>query len=84
MSQKLDIVIIGAGNAGFGVSQIAEANGNSIAFFPFMGRAGQLDPREYQPPENPADLSIESISLHAQGRDDISHWNQDAGALSQG
>ena len=32
MSQKFEIVIIGAGNAGFGVSQIAEANGNSIAF----------------------------------------------------
>lgn len=32
MSQKYDIVIIGAGNAGFGVSQIAQAAGKSIAF----------------------------------------------------
>ena len=52
--------------------------------FPFMGRAGQLDPREYQLPENPANLAIRAISLQAQGRDDISHWDQDAGAFSQG
>ncbi|MEM7562560.1 MAG: NAD(P)/FAD-dependent oxidoreductase [Pseudomonadota bacterium] len=32
MSQKYDIVIIGAGNAGFGVSQIAHPAGKSIAF----------------------------------------------------
>jgi glutathione reductase (NADPH) len=32
MSQKFDILIIGAGNAGFGVSQIAQAAGKSIAF----------------------------------------------------
>ncbi len=32
MSQKFDILIIGAGNAGFGVSQIAHAAGKSIAF----------------------------------------------------
>lgn len=32
MSRKYDIVIIGAGNAGFGVSQIAQAAGKSIAF----------------------------------------------------
>ena len=32
MSHKFDIVIIGAGNAGFGVSQIAQAAGKSIAF----------------------------------------------------
>ncbi len=32
MSQKYDIVIIGAGNAGFGVSQIAHSAGKSIAF----------------------------------------------------
>ena len=32
MSHKFDIVIIGAGNAGFGVSQVAQAAGKSIAF----------------------------------------------------
>ena len=32
MSDRYDIVIIGAGNAGFGVSQIAHAAGKSIAF----------------------------------------------------
>jgi len=32
MSQKFDIIIIGAGNAGFGVSQIAQTAGKSIAF----------------------------------------------------
>jgi len=32
MSQKFDIIILGAGNAGFGVSQIAHAAGKSIAF----------------------------------------------------
>lgn len=32
MSKKYDIVIIGAGNAGFGVSQIAHPAGKSIAF----------------------------------------------------
>jgi glutathione reductase (NADPH) len=32
MSQKFDIIILGAGNAGFGVSQIAQAAGKSIAF----------------------------------------------------
>lgn len=32
MSKTYDIVIIGAGNAGFGVSQIAHAAGKSIAF----------------------------------------------------
>ena len=52
--------------------------------FPFMGRAGQRDPREYQLPENPADLAIGAMSLQAQSRYDISYWDQDAGALSQG
>jgi glutathione reductase (NADPH) len=32
MSNRYDIVILGAGNAGFGVSQIAQAAGKSIAF----------------------------------------------------
>jgi glutathione reductase (NADPH) len=32
MSERYDIVIIGGGNAGFGVSQIAHAAGKSIAF----------------------------------------------------
>ena len=32
MSDRYDIVILGAGNAGFGVSQIAHAAGKSIAF----------------------------------------------------
>jgi len=32
MSDRFDIVILGAGNAGFGVSQIAQAAGKSIAF----------------------------------------------------
>ena len=32
MSDKYDIIIIGGGNAGFGVSQIAHAAGKSIAF----------------------------------------------------
>jgi len=32
VSQKFDIIILGAGNAGFGVSQIAHAAGKSIAF----------------------------------------------------
>ena len=32
MSNRYDIVILGAGNAGFGVSQIAHAAGKSIAF----------------------------------------------------
>ena len=32
MSQKFDIIIPGARNAGSGVSQIAEAAGKSIAF----------------------------------------------------
>ncbi|RLA10828.1 MAG: hypothetical protein DRQ59_11080 [Gammaproteobacteria bacterium] len=32
MSEHYDIVIIGGGNAGFGVSQIAQAAGKSIAF----------------------------------------------------
>ena len=32
MSNRYDIVILGAGNAGFGVSQVAQAAGKSIAF----------------------------------------------------
>lgn len=32
MSKRYDIVILGAGNAGFGVSQVAHAAGKSIAF----------------------------------------------------
>ena len=32
MSRHYDIVIIGAGNAGFGVSKVAQAAGKSIAF----------------------------------------------------
>ena len=32
MSEKFDIIIIGGGNAGFGVSQIAQPAGKSIAF----------------------------------------------------
>lgn len=32
MTDRYDIVILGAGNAGFGVSQIAHAAGKSIAF----------------------------------------------------
>ena len=32
MTARYDIVILGAGNAGFGVSQIAQAAGKSIAF----------------------------------------------------
>ena len=32
MPDRYDIIILGAGNAGFGVSQIAHAAGKSIAF----------------------------------------------------
>ena len=48
--------------------------------FPLMGRAGQLDPREYQLPENPADLAIESISVQAQAL--VINWTHD-GSISK-
>jgi len=44
-------------------------------FFPLMGRAEQLDPRESRLPEDPASLSIASTALDANAL--IIHWAHD-------
>lgn len=49
MSERYDIVIIGGGNAGFGVSQIAHPAGKSIAFIEFDDFGGTCPNRGCTP-----------------------------------
>ena len=69
MSDRYDIVIIGGGNAGFGVSQIAHAAGKSIAFIESDQFGGTCPNRGCTPKK------VLVAAAHAMHEIEIAHHN---------